>query len=158
MSIDVTAERHHIKHAIHVYIMQFQSITLSFPYFICSQFLLFTNIPAISTMHSLHFSYNMHTNSIIVYVHMNIRTPIWQHITYPTHCGMVRVVLLAMHVVPTLTNHGSISWVTSLKMIQKWGMPGLNVSWWRYFSRHVRTLHPVTMNMYTAILINLIYT
>ena len=29
-------------------------------------------------------------------------------ISYPTHCGMVQVVLLAIHVVPTLTNHGSI--------------------------------------------------
>ena len=29
-------------------------------------------------------------------------------ITYPTHCGMVQVVLLTIHVVPTLTNHGSI--------------------------------------------------
>ena len=30
------------------------------------------------------------------------------HTTSPTHCGMVQVVLLAIHVVPTLTNHGSI--------------------------------------------------
>ena len=30
------------------------------------------------------------------------------HITSLTHCGMVQVVLLAIHVVPTLTNHGSI--------------------------------------------------
>ena len=29
-------------------------------------------------------------------------------ITYPTHCGTVQVVLLTIHVVPTLTNHGSI--------------------------------------------------
>ena len=30
------------------------------------------------------------------------------HISYLTHCGTVQVVLLAIHVVPTLTNHGSI--------------------------------------------------
>ena len=30
------------------------------------------------------------------------------HTTSPTHCGMVQVVLLTIHVVPTLTNHGSI--------------------------------------------------
>ena len=29
-------------------------------------------------------------------------------ITYLTHCGMVQVVLLTIHVVPILTNHGSI--------------------------------------------------
>ena len=31
------------------------------------------------------------------------------HITYQTHCGMVQVVPLTIHVVPTLTNHGSIT-------------------------------------------------
>ena len=30
------------------------------------------------------------------------------HTTFLTHCGMVQVVLLAIHVVPTLNNHGSI--------------------------------------------------
>ena len=30
------------------------------------------------------------------------------HITYQTHCGTVQVVPLTIHVVPTLTNHGSI--------------------------------------------------
>ena len=30
------------------------------------------------------------------------------HITSPTHCGMVQVALLIIHVAPTLTNHGSI--------------------------------------------------
>ena len=30
------------------------------------------------------------------------------HTTYLTRCGTLQVVLLAIHVVPTLTNHGSI--------------------------------------------------
>ena len=46
--------------------------------------------------------------AIITTVNLEQGAVMLLHITYLTHCGMVQVVLLIIHVVPTLTNHGSI--------------------------------------------------